>query len=199
MHNILVSSGLTPYVILFSATITYVTALISWQKNQAIAQQRATLDLIDKTESSQQKRDLAAAFKYCEKRGFDDSIHDPEHEDDRTRRYKVQQFLNQHEILAIGIKRNVLEETILKDWNETQFVHTWNVATPFIQKERWHFNKTIGQWDYNNKLWEHFGEIAHKWDSDAIIINRNSSQPPEKTPHQLPINSQLRVIKRIHG
>ena len=181
-NSFLLDSGVTPYAILFStllgASIGSFTAFRTISSNRAIARRRATIDIIEEVEYSDQYAEAQSAFKYCAQKGFD-GIADPATPEDQERRAKVLRYLNHYELVSIGIKSNTIDETIYKNWMATSLIREWNIAAQHIQNERWNFNKAKNKWEYKSSLYQHFGDVARAWSPDAVVLSENFSAPPD--------------------
>ena len=170
-------AGLTPVVIGFSAII----ALRSISSNAEVARKRATLDLIEKTESTPHYQTLHQAFKYQRQNGSFDSLIDPVQQEDKEQRRKVQWYLNHYELISVGIRRGILDSDTYQDWMRSAFIRDWNTAADFIQRERWIYNKETEKWRYNSRLYEHYGALAVEWGfEEAIHLNEKYSKPPKE-------------------
>ena len=108
-------------------------------------------------------------------------LHDPKEERDKSDRQAVVDYLNHYEYVALGIKKNLLDEEFYKNWMASAFVKDWNTASEFIQRIRWKYNEDTGAWEYKSIVFEHYQDIATKWSKDAVKLAENS-QPnhPEK-------------------
>jgi len=168
-------AGLAPIAILISAVVAY----FAIRKNAEVARKKATLDLIEKTESTPYYKDLHDTFERIRRTKSFMQIADPQTQDDIKNRRKVQAYLNQYELISIGIGREALDTETYQDWMRGPFIRDWNAAADFIQRERWEYVKQSGSWRYNPRLYENYGKVASKWSTEAIALGKKYSSPPE--------------------
>jgi len=133
-------------------------ALQAIKTNRQIARLRATLDLIERTESEPFYLDLAVSFKAARLRGFD-YILDPQTDENWQERKKVFLFLNHYEMTAIGIKNGVLDETFYAQFRRGIVVRDWRYAREFIGALRSKIENPTP-----SKVFEHFSALAQNWD-----------------------------------
>lgn len=181
--SFLTVAGVMPIAViiasLLGAGIGSIAAFRAIANNRAVARRRATVDIIEKVEYSDQYAEAQASFRYCQQKGFGE-IADPETPEDQERRAKVLRYLNHYELISIGIKANTIDEQIYKKWMGTSFIRDWNSATKHIQNERWNYNSSKNKWEYTDTLYENFGDVARAWSEDAIVLSKNFGGPPEK-------------------
>ena len=58
-------------------------------------------------------------------------------------------------------------------------IRDWNEAADFIQRERWKEDRA-GVWSYNPRIYGNYQALARSWSTDAVVRDRNSSQPPTR-------------------
>src|ERR1043166_5441396 len=107
-------------------------AAVAVSANREIARNRATLDYIERYESSEFYQKISEAFHSIRKRanGFTD-IFDPRDDVTRKLRYSIIQYLNHYENIAIGIQFGTLSEEIYYRAFRTAVVTDWELARPF--------------------------------------------------------------------
>jgi hypothetical protein len=71
----------------------------------------------------------------------------------------VRGILNDHELTAIGIKLNVLDEGFLKEWHRTTIVSDYQTLRPFIDKVRTHYKIP--------RAFVEFEDLAIRWDTES--------------------------------
>lgn len=163
--------------------VVALSALIAWfgiRNVREVARQRATLDFIEKVESTPHYRTLNQAFSRLRRsRGF---LHlsDPQDEADRSDRQAVNDYLNHYELVAVGIRRNILDAAIYRKWMLSAFVRDWNAASPFVQRERWKWDPGAQTWRYHARLYENYQWAACLWSRDAVRLTPQSFPPPER-------------------
>lgn len=160
-----VSSG-PPIWSYLPAFVTPVLGLVAlyfaWQNilnARDLARNKATLDLIEKRESTEHYRTINAVFSHLRKtRGFT-HLNDPASEDDVADRQAVIDYLNHYEMVAIGIERKLLDATLYRRWMEGAYVRDWNAATDWVQRERWKADNQ-GNWTYRASIFGIFS-LSH--------------------------------------
>lgn len=161
------------------ASLSVMIALLALFSTRAIARRKATLDLIEKRESTDHYREISATFSRLRRtRGFA-HLTDPADETALTERRAVLDFLNHYELIAIGIRGKTLDGAFYRQWMMRAFIRDWNDARPFIQQERW--RRVDGAWVYFPSVYQHFGEAAQRWSGDALPLDRWSFPPAGPT------------------
>jgi hypothetical protein len=168
-------SLLSPAVIAISAFIAY----LGLRSAREIARKKATLDLIEKVESTPHYRDLQANFRYYAETNAFYRLHAPSGEKDRMDRSAVQDYLNHYELVSIGIENKILDAGFYKRWMASPFVRDWNAASDFIQRERWKQSAETQEWEYFPKLYETYQRVARRFNKDATQLNAAYAPPPE--------------------
>lgn len=176
---------LTPALVLVS-TIVAVIALVNTRR---LARRKATLDLIEKGESTDHYRELNKTFSGLRRgKGFAHlSKPAPTDEDDRSR---VNDYLNHYELVAVGIFQRILDEKFYRSWMRAPFVRDWNAAVDFVQRERWR-RETDGTWTYNEKIFCNYQKMARRWSKEALCPTAAFSSPPSDMDHGGPGDDPL--------
>jgi len=164
---------ITPALVLLSAVIAW----LAMRNTRAVARQRATLDLIEKKESTEHYRILSRQFAELRQGAGFMHLVDPV-EADKPVRKAVIDYLNHYEIVSIGILEGILDERIYRAWMEGAFVRDWNAVTDWIQRERWKLRDD--KWEYRASIFENYQRVAGRWSNEARSINEKSSPPPTK-------------------
>ena len=167
-----------PCVIFFSAIV----AAVGIAKARASARQRATLDMIEKVESTTHYQNLNKTFSLRRRTKSFEELHDPKSDEDKLDRGKVLAYLNNYELVSIGICEKILDERFYKSWMKGPFLRDWNDASDFIQRERWKWDDSAKEWVYRDVLFENFQKVARKWSVEAVNLTKSSSTPPA-IPH----------------
>lgn len=167
---------LAPGVTLLAATVASIIAIVALRNTRSVARQKATLDLIEKRESTAHYRDLSRTFFELQKGpGFMHLV--APSDADRPTRKQVFDYLNHYEIIAIGLRQNILDEKIYRAWMEGAFVRDWNAAADFIQRERWKCDEA-GVWHYRDSIYENYEHVARRWSRETRVLSAASSAPP---------------------
>lgn len=164
---------ITPALVLLSALI----ALGSVRAQRAIARQRATLDLIEKVESGEHYREIVNTFSELRRGPGFGQIMNPQTKEAKELRRAVNDYLNHYELVAIGIRKGILDEKFYKDWMRGPFVRDWNAAAEWVQRERWKLQDD-GSWEYYDQVFLNYEFMAARWSSEAIKLGRAFQGPP---------------------
>ncbi|MEH3146008.1 MAG: DUF4760 domain-containing protein [Methylobacterium frigidaeris] len=128
---------------LVSVIAAGIYATVTIRNNREIARLKATLDLIEKAESSEFYRDLAVAFRNAlapddpTKKTPLDAILRPKNPYEIDQRTKIVFFLNHYELIATGFERGVLDKSFYASSMRGAVVHDWRAAEPFVIALRW--------------------------------------------------------------
>lgn len=172
----------TSWTAFISPALVFVSAIIAYvgiRNVRAVARQRATLDFIEKVESTPHYRTLNDNFSRLRRGPGFDHLHDPQTADDQTDRSAIQDYLNHYEMVAIGIRNNILDARIYRDWMLGAFVRDWNAASDWVQRERWKWDETAQIWTYHDKLYVNYGWAACAWSKAARRLDRHTTKPPQ--------------------
>ena len=145
---------ITPVLILL-------TAFIGWRYHRRISAKRAALDFISKTESGSQawlslrqfffERFPAAAPDFVNMLEREEVTEQEEEEF-----FRVLEFLAHHELVAVAIEQDAMDENMYRDWNGLVYVKAWKNAKPFIEALRG--TDPVGEESY-----KHFQKVAERW------------------------------------
>jgi Domain of unknown function (DUF4760) len=169
------------WVALVGLAVIMVSVVVAWQSLKAAkasAAKRATLDMIEKAESTPYYHELYLNFAYhCRQKSLS-SLHDAKEERDRKERQQVVSYLNHYKIVSIGIKEGILDENYYKEWMKGYFISDWNDASDFIQGLRWKWKENLRKWEYHPEIYKNYQTVACKWGNSAIRLDQTRSGPP---------------------
>lgn len=154
-------SLVTPVVILLSVIV----AVLGVGRNSALTRRKATLDLVERTETTRHYLTAAETFSKYRRRVDGLSFSDltaPGDAQKKEDRKAVIGLINHYEIIAIGIKKGILSAAFYKDWMRSIFCRNWDAGADFIWRERWK-KMPDGEWRYYDQIFEHFERRALKW------------------------------------
>ncbi|MEQ9639910.1 MAG: DUF4760 domain-containing protein [Alphaproteobacteria bacterium] len=174
-----VASSFEPATLITPLVIA-VSVFLAWRSirsSAASARMRATLDLIEKSESTPEYRENHKIFVEHRLAGSFGRLHAPETDTDKTHRQRVHAYLNHYELIAIGIEKEILDEAFYKNWIRSGLVRDWNAAGSFIQRERWR-DDGQGGWVYHTSLYEYYQRLAARWSDDAVQLDEHSGGHP---------------------
>lgn len=168
--NSLFSEEITPQeAILTSATLAGVMALLSIASQRQVAREKATLDIILKSESDDHYKDLYKNF--LDTRRDVDSVLNKStcfllqsdlSSDDLT---QLDEFINHYELIAIGIKKKILSGKVYKKWMRSVYVKHYIECYHYIQYLRFIYP--------HSKVFENYISLATKWlqpEEKSILI-----------------------------
>nr|WP_255670755.1 DUF4760 domain-containing protein [Cognatishimia sp. F0-27] len=152
-----------PAVIACSAVMAALISLRAIAANKEIARKRATLDLIERSESTEYYQSLHRAFTAVRRdEGGLAQLKVVTNPDLMLQRQRVLNFLNHYEIIAIGIKKGVLDEDLYRSFMRSTVVRDWFEAEDFIAHIR-RPTPDSGSKVSANKAFSNFEELALKW------------------------------------
>ena len=154
---------ITPALVAISTIVAFL-ALVNTRR---LARRKATLDLIEKVESTDHYRDLNSTFSRLRRGVGFAHLSNPSTEADQVDRAKVNDYLNHYELVSVGILQRILDEAFYRTWMRAPFVRDWNAAVDFVQSERWRL-ATDGTWTYNEKIFCNYQKMARRWSREAL-------------------------------
>jgi hypothetical protein len=172
------SAFLAPILVLISVGV----AIWGVVNARAIARKKATLDLIEKRESTEHYRKLLKAFRKTRLETGFDGLANPLTDEAREARSAILDYINHYELVAIGIRRNILDEPMYRDWMEGAFVRDYNAAADFIQRERWRRTADGKGWVYRRSIFGNYQWAAERWSPEAVRLEEG--EPPIDAPEQ---------------
>ncbi|HEX8301405.1 DUF4760 domain-containing protein [Sphingomonas sp.] len=157
-----------------------VVAFFALLNARDLARKKSTIDLIEKTESTQHYREINAAFSSTRRGqgGFAGLLVSPPSDELRG---QLIDYLNHYELIALGIQRRVLDGKFYRAWMGKSFVRDWNEAAIWIEQERWR-KQPDGSWKYHPTVFAHYEKIACKWSREAVRLSKQVHNPPPSTP-----------------
>jgi Domain of unknown function (DUF4760) len=159
--------------------IASIAAFVAWRAfrgTRLIAKQKATLDLIEKRESTEHYRQIIDRFSTLRKSGGFDHLNNPAPDDVADRRMMID-YLNHYELVSIGIRQDILDSRIYRAWIEGSFVRDWNAVADWVQRERWKQDEG-GAWQYRGSIYANYQHIACSWSPEAVRLSATTSPPP---------------------
>lgn len=153
----------SPVIVSFLPPLVGLLALVvAWRTAIWVARQKATIDLIEKSESTAVYRENSQRFSELRRGAGMVHLADPQSDQDRRDRRHVLDHLNHYELVALGIRRGVLSGGFYKRWMGGPFVRDWNAALDLIELERW--KRGPGDANrYDPKIYQNFERVARLW------------------------------------
>ena len=151
-----------PLVGVVTTVIAGAIALRNIDSARQLARRRATLDLIEKVESSEHYRGLTDAFRVVRKTGSFAHLVAPRDAASRRTRGQVLDYLNHYELVAIGIRQEILDGGMYRAWMESAFVRDWNAAADWVQATRLDTSVT-GTTRYDDRAFANYQWMAREW------------------------------------
>ena len=147
----------TPLVYGTAAVIAAVIAISAIVANRKMVRLRASLDLIERTESQQFYHDIRNAFREASAANFENLTVE--------QRQKVFFLLNHYEIIAIGCKHKVLDKRFYAHWMRSVLVRDWRRVENFVWALRHPPNRPPAP-----HIFEHFEALAREWEREIVHI-----------------------------
>jgi len=180
----IVADFLRDFGTLGAISFSGLVALAGISRSRKVAGQRATLDLIDKSETTDSYREASRTFHNYTREGRLIELSTPVTAEQHADREKALKFLNHYELISVGINDSFLNENIYRQWMETNFLIDWNDSSEFIQRERWKYDPEKHMWQYRQRLYENYQKLAEKWGRekgfDINKLDKSFSKPPER-------------------
>lgn len=110
------------YVVPFVGLVGAGVAVYSVAANRAVARMRATLDLIERSESSDYYSDIRKSFRKMNDEEVLVMIKYPKSDEERDLRRKVLAYLNHYKLVAIGCRSRILDENFYAKWMKTTLI-----------------------------------------------------------------------------
>ena len=168
---------LLPAIAALSALAAGVISVRAIAANKEIARKRATLDLLERSESTEYYQSIYSAFLDARKSadGFA-PLMDPGSEVLRDRRRKVVNFLNHYELIAIGIRNGILDEGLCKEFMRSIVVRDWVAVQDFVLHIRAP-TPDSGTEVTANLAFSEFERLAHKWAPEIHVTIPQGNKP----------------------
>jgi hypothetical protein len=128
---------ITPLVIAVSTIVAAGLSLRSINSAREMARKRATLDFIERSESTPHYRELYRAF--TDVRKDPDGLMQlarPTNPQLLRQRENVIDYLNHYEMMAMGIHEGMLDESVYKKFMKSTLVRDWFEAREFVRHLR---------------------------------------------------------------
>lgn len=126
-----------PLVVLAGILISFGAATYTIATNRKIARQKATMDLIEGSESKDHYQRLYRTYRqYRSDPAFRKLVDDAADDAAKTQRQLCFDFLNHYELVAIGIRRGILEEEFYRMWMEYTLVRDWRAGQDLVKAAR---------------------------------------------------------------
>lgn len=136
--------------VIATAAVAAVVAMWGILSQRAISSRQATLDFI---RDGERDHDIVAARKAFNRLARDPAGLGPVAAQPDTDDFKhVIVWLNQFEMVAIGIQRGIFDDEIYRRWYKSGVIRAWKAAAPFIFARRASTN--------NDALFHEFEEMA---------------------------------------
>jgi hypothetical protein len=156
----------SPLVVGIGVIASLMVAYLTIRTNRRIARIKATLDLIEATESREHYLALYRIYRRLRTESdFRSAVLNPRTDEDRTARYRCLDFLNHYELVAIGFKEGILDERFYKRWMDYVVVRDYRDGRDLILSARAPANPSDpGNVDAYCEL----EELCIRWGADPI-------------------------------
>ncbi|GHT89783.1 hypothetical protein AGMMS49545_01020 [Betaproteobacteria bacterium] len=123
-----------------------------------MSRRRATVDHIIHQKTD---RELLDAIQLVYKMHDDNEVFSKYHDQKETPEYKaILLVLNNHEFIALGIRRRAFAETIYKELQCSNFLKVWNSSAGIVEELR----KSSGR----ETLFQEFEWLAKRWKENPL-------------------------------
>jgi hypothetical protein len=138
-------------------------AYLTIRTNRRIARIKATLDLIEATESKAYYQALYEVYRrYRNDMTFRQAILSPETDEDRRAQYQCWDYLNHYELIAIGFKEGILDAKFYRRWMGYIVVRDYLAGAELIALAR--ADKPDGTTG-DKESYSELEELCKKWQS----------------------------------
>ena len=153
-----------PLAIITSAIVGTWIARTTIKANRDTARKLATLNLIERSESTEYYQERYIAFRDArqDQNGLT-ALFDPTNSALKSQRRLVLEMLNHYELIASGIKSEILDEDFYKDYMRSTFVRDWKSAKPLVDHIR-RPTPDSGAEVPATLAFSKFEELAKKWE-----------------------------------
>jgi hypothetical protein len=157
------SDWATPIILLLSAALAAHWSRRTIKENRRIAREKATLDLIERSETHGHYQSLYENFRHVrEDSGGLSQLIQPTNPALQKQRQDVLAFLNHYELISLGCHKGILDEELYKKWMRSAVVRDWEAAEAFIVALRYpDGSREDGK--RRPALFEHFEGLATQW------------------------------------
>jgi hypothetical protein len=171
----------TPLIVFLSALSAGVISITSILSSKSVAKKRATLDMIERSESTEYYQSLYVAFSQVRKdpAGLMQLV-DITNPHLLEQRQKILNFLNHYELIAIGIKMDILDESVYETFMRSTVVRDWDVAADFIAHIR-NPSPDSGSEVSASLAFSEFEALARKWSPKVARNLPIAKARPDKT------------------
>lgn len=173
----------SPLAIIASAFTAVMVARTTVKANRITTRKLATLNLIERSESTEYYQERYIAFR--DARQDPDgmtALFDPSNPALTGQRRLVLEMLNHYELIASGIKSEILDEAFYKDYMRSTFVRDWKAAKPLVDHIRTP-TPDSGADVPATLAFSEFEALATKWEAEmqAAGLLPKAAETPEKT------------------
>jgi hypothetical protein len=164
-----------PLVVAAGVIISLIVALVTIRINRRIARIKATLDLIESSETKEHYLSLYRNYrKYRSEGDFRGRIINPRNEEDRELQDKCCDFLNYYELICIGFKEGILDERFYKRWMKFAVLRDYLEGVDLIDDAR----RTTSDGSRDETAYCELEALCVKWGSKSVkeILQSRSAQ-----------------------
>lgn len=147
--------------------LTALVTLSLLYQNRKIARQRATVEMLSRGLGD--THESVKRAKFIKLRDEDVSLKDHA-SGDTVKADLIRECFNRHELMALGIRENILDEDLYHRWFRSTVIKDWKAATDQEYIE-WAKAETNTDKVYCELQW-----LADKWETE----NNHSDNPPNK-------------------
>lgn len=143
-----------PWIQTGAIVASFIGVILTILATQRVAKRRATLDLMMMEQTNEGMIERRRTFVRLKEAGnlVEWASREKKSSEDST---TIRAVLNQHELIAIGIKEGTLDEKIYKKWYRTTVVNDWISCKPFVMQLRSDLGSGV--------FWKEYELLVRSW------------------------------------
>jgi hypothetical protein len=153
-----------PHLTAFIALMAAFVAYLSLQQTRELARKKATIDLIETSESKDYYQERYASYRAYRRATSEERVRVAYASDKDKRRSALRQkcwdFLNHYELVAIAGKQKLIDLDFYGDWMKPNLVRDWNEAEFLVNSAR---GEDRPGDEVNKVAFENFEGLAVSW------------------------------------
>ena len=165
------SASIWPAVAILVSLVAAGVAVWNIRSARELARKKATLDLIEKFESSDHYRSLTDAFSTARDGGRFRHLVKPLDPASKVLRGRVIDYLNHYELVAIGVQQAILDAGIYRAWMQNSYVRDWDAAAGWIRALRQRQPNPLPEAYVNFEWAAHAWSLGDWWLRDRLPVD----------------------------
>lgn len=120
---------------------------------RAIARRRFTIELLARTEADKDMIEARKQFISLANEEGGLAKYAEASKESCPQTHVIRQILNEHELIAIGIQRGVIDLVSYRRWNRSAVIKFWSISSAFVKRLR--------ERTHNDALYHEFEQMYH--------------------------------------